>query len=182
MKVKKNVLLIIFIFIAVFSIIIIRPIEDLDELWNYNTARAISEGLKPYKDISMITTPLLPIITSIFLKMLNEVLMSRILAAVIWTSILFLTYKIFSKIIKEENISLISTALIGILCREIYSIDYNVTVLLITLIILYQEIKHLENVTQYNKKYDFVIRFTSGYCYLYKTKYWYCLSRDYCNI
>lgn len=179
---KKDVLLIIFIFIAVFSIIIVRPIENLDELWNYNTARAVAEGLTPYKDISMITTPLLPIITSIFLKMLNEVIMSRILAAVIWTSILFLTYKIFRKVIKEENISLISTALIGILFRGIFSLDYNVTLLLIALIILYQEIKHLENVTQYNKKYDFVIRFVSRSCYLYKTKYWYCISRDYCNI
>ena len=130
----------------------------------------------------MITTPLLPIITSIFLKISNEVLMSRILATVIWTSILFLTYKIFRKLIKEENISLISTALIGILFREIYTIDYNVTVLLIALIIIYQEIKHLENVTQYNKKYDFVIRFTSRFCYLYKTKYWYSLSRHNCNI
>ena len=54
---KKNMLLITFIFIAVFSMIIIKPISNLDEIWNYNTARAISEGLIPYKDISMITTP-----------------------------------------------------------------------------------------------------------------------------
>ncbi len=159
---KKDVLLIIFIFIAVFSIIIVRPIENLDELWNYNTARAVAEGLTPYKDISMITTPLLPIITSVFLKIANEVIMSRILATAIWTSILFLTYKIFRKLIKEENISLISTALIGILFRGIFSLDYNVTLLLIALIIVYQEIEHLENVTQYNKKYDFIIGLLAG--------------------
>ena len=64
---KKNILLVIFIFIVVFSIIIIRPIGNLDEIWNYNTARVISEGLVPYRDISMITTPLLPMITAIFL-------------------------------------------------------------------------------------------------------------------
>ena len=67
-KMKKNILLFAFIFLSVLSIIIIKPISDLDELWNYNTARAVSEGLIPYKDISMITTPLLPIITSVFLK------------------------------------------------------------------------------------------------------------------
>ncbi len=179
---KKDVLLIISIFVAVFSIIIIKPIENLDEIWNYNTGRVVAEGLTPYKEISMITTPLLPIITSFFLKIANEVIMSRILATIIWTSILFMIYKIFRKIIKEENISLISTALIGFLCREIYCIDYNVAVLLIALIILYQEIKHLENVTEYNKKYDFVIRFISRSCYMYKTKYRYFVSRDNCNI
>ena len=55
---KKNILLVLSIFVIIFSIIIIKPITDLDEIWNYNTARAISEGLVPYKDISMITTPL----------------------------------------------------------------------------------------------------------------------------
>ena len=68
---KKEILLISFIFIAIFSIIIIKPINDLDEIWNYNTARAIVEGGVPYKDISMITTPLLPIITALVLKIIS---------------------------------------------------------------------------------------------------------------
>ena len=54
---NENILIISVIFITIFSIIIIKPISDLDEIWNYNTARAISEGLIPYKDISMITSP-----------------------------------------------------------------------------------------------------------------------------
>lgn len=88
---KKEFLLIAFIFIAVFSMIIIKPISNLDEIWNYNTARAISEGLTPYKDISMITTPFLPMITAIFLKIIaNEVIVSRILASILWTGILFI--------------------------------------------------------------------------------------------
>ena len=95
MKMKKFFLIIV-IFITVLSMIIIKPISNLDELWNYNTARTISEGLIPYKDISMITTPLLPMITAIFLKLIaNEVIVSRILAAILWTGILFTIYKIF---------------------------------------------------------------------------------------
>ena len=35
---KKEFLLIAFVFIAVFSMIIIKPISNLDEIWNYNTA------------------------------------------------------------------------------------------------------------------------------------------------
>lgn len=156
MKNKQNILLVIIIFIAIFSIIIIKPVNDLDEIWNYNTARAISEGLIPYKDISMITTPLLPMITAIFFKLIaNELIISRILATVMWTGIFFTIYKIFSLLFKEENISLICTALIGILCRDIYCIDYNVAVLFIALIILYQELKNFKT---NDLKKDFIIR------------------------
>ena len=137
----KNILLFIFIFIIVFSIIIIEPIGDLDEIWNYNTARIISEGLIPYKDVSMITTPLLPMVTAIFLNLIsNELIISRILAALLWTGILFTIYKIFMTLLKEENISLIFTAIIGWICRDIYCIDYNVAVLFLALIILYKEL------------------------------------------
>lgn len=169
---KKNMLLITFIFIAVFSMIIIKPISNLDEIWNYNTARAISEGLIPYKDISMITTPLLPMVTAIFLKLIaNEIIVSRILAALLWTGILFTIYKIFTLLIKEENTSLIVTALIGILCRDIYCIDYNIVVLFISLVILYQELKDIKNISGYNKKKDFALRNISRTCNMYKTKY-----------
>lgn len=180
---KKNILLCIFIFIAVFSVIIIKPISNLDELWNYNTARAISEGLIPYKDISMITTPLLPMVTAIFLKLIaNEVIVSRILAAVLWTGILFTIYKILIVLIKEENTSLIATALIGILFRDIYCIDYNILVLFIALIILYQELKDIKNVSKYNKKKDFVVRNIGRTCNMYKTKYRSNACSNCCNI
>ena len=172
MKIKKinwkNILKYVFIFIVVFSIIIIKPISDLDEIWNYNTARAISGGLIPYKDISMITTPLLPMVTAIFLKIIaNEVIVSRILATVLWTGILFITYKILKKLLREENICLILTAMIGCICRDIYCIDYNVTVLLISLIILYSELKNIENVTKFQNKRDLLIRNISRTSYMY---------------
>ena len=167
---KKDILLILFIFISVFSIIIIKPINDLDEIWNYNTARAISQELIPYKDISMITTPALPICIAIILKLIaNEVIVSRIIASIVWTGILFTTYKILYNLIKEENISIIFTVLIGILCRNIYCIDYNITVLFIALIILYQELKHFEELE--NNKYNFLMRTTSGASDMHKTKH-----------
>lgn len=158
---KKDVLLIAFLFIVVFSVIIIKPIDDLDEVWNYNTARVISEGLIPYKDISMITTPLLPMITAIFLRVIaNEVIVSRVLAAIIWSGILFTLYKVFRILVKEENTSLIFTALIAILCRDIFCIDYNVFVLFISLVILYNELKNIDNI--YDKRYDFIIGILAG--------------------
>lgn len=169
---KKEFLLIAFIFIAIFSIIIIKPISNLDEIWNYNTARVITNGLTPYKDISMITTPFLPMITAIFLKIIaNEIIVSRILASILWTGILFTTYKIFERLIKEENICLIFTSLIGLLCRDIYCIDYNIAILFIALVILYQELRNTNNVLEYSNKKDIILRNISRYSNLYKTEH-----------
>ena len=168
---KNDLLVVIFIFITIFSIIIVKPISDLDEIWNYNTARVISEGLIPYKDISMITTPLLPMITAVFLKIIaNELIVSRIIAAILWTGILYTVYKIFGELFKEKNVALICTALIGILCRDIYCIDYNVTVLFIALIVLYQELKNI-NSQDFDKRREFLIRNISRICNMYKTEY-----------
>ena len=168
---KNDLLIVIFIFITIFSIIIVKPISDLDEIWNYNTARVISEGLIPYKDISMITTPLLPMITAVFLKIIaNELIVSRIIAAILWTGILYTVYKIFGELFKEKNVALICTALIGILCRDIYCIDYNVTVLFIALIVLYQELKNI-NSQDFDKRREFLIRNISRICNMYKTEY-----------
>lgn len=120
----------------------------------------------------MITTPLLPIITGMILKILgNQIIISRILASILWTSILFTIYKIFENLMKEKNISLIFTEFIGIIFKDIYCIDYNATVLLIALIILYQELKNIDNVTKYNTKKDLIIRYTSRNGNMYKTKY-----------
>lgn len=162
---RKSILLMIFIFIVIFSIIIIKPIENLDELWNYNTARAISEGLVPYKDISMITTPLLPMITAVFLKVIaNEIIVSRIFTVFICTGIIYTVYKILKLLLKEENICLICTSLIGILFSSIFSIDYNFLVLLIALIILYNELKTItyEKNIKSNKKIDIILGILSG--------------------
>lgn len=168
---KNDLLIVIFIFITIFSIIIVKPISDLDEIWNYNTARVISEGLIPYKDISMITTPLLPMITAVFLKIIaNELIVSRIIAAILWTGILYTVYKIFGELFKEKNVALICTALIGILCRDIYCIDYNVTVLFIALIVLYQELKNI-NSQDFDKRREFLIRNINRICNMYKTEY-----------
>ena len=51
---KKDLIFIIFLLIAIFSFVNIKPLDDLDELWNYNFARNILDGLFPYKDFNMI--------------------------------------------------------------------------------------------------------------------------------
>lgn len=70
MKQNKNIILNFIIFIIIFfivaSVILTRPLSNLDEIWNYNFARNVADGLIPYKDFNMVTTPLLPFICSLF--------------------------------------------------------------------------------------------------------------------
>ena len=161
--ISKDFILFIFIAVMVFSIIAINPISNLDEIWNYNTARAITQNLIPYKDISMITTPLLPMITAIFLKLIaNEVIVSRVLASVLWGGVLFSIFKILKLLIKEENTCLIITALLGLLFRDCYCIDYNILSLMFSLVILYIELKNIDKPHFENNKNDFLIGILAG--------------------
>lgn len=161
--ISKDFILFIFIAVMVFSIIAINPISNLDEIWNYNTARAITQNLIPYKDISMITTPLLPMITALFLKLIaKEVIVSRVLASVLWGGVLFSIFKILKLLIKEENTCLIITALLGLLFRDCYCIDYNILSLMFSLIILYIELKNIDKPHFENNKTDFLIGILAG--------------------
>lgn len=143
---KKEYLFFIFLMAYVFSFIIVKPLGNLDELWNYNMARAIAEGLIPYKEVSMINTPLLPFINAGFLSILgNNLIVMRILASLLCATILYLTFRIFLLLIKETKISVIFTLLIGFLMIKDFCIDYNFFSLFIILIILYLELRKNDN-------------------------------------
>lgn len=175
---KKEYLLVLFFAFVILSFLILEPIEDLDELWNYNTARCIADGLIPYKDISMITTPLLPMINAVFLKILgNEVFVMRILAGILGALILFLTFNILKKLFKETNISLICTFLLYLLYQDFFCIDYNFFVLFLVLCILNLEIKYTNKIysgkfkgrkilvnLNKNQKTNLIIGILSGLC------------------
>ena len=170
---KKDFCLITLIFVSIFSVIIVRKLTNLDEIWNYNFARVMSDGLIPYRNISMITTPLLPMITAFFLKVtINEIIISRILSACLWTGIFYTFYKNLLLITKDEKISLIFMVIMGITCKKIFYIDYNVLSLLFALIILYLELRKIdkkENLLKTSRKYNIAIRNFSRVDNLYKT-------------
>ena len=100
-----NLLLFILIFFCIASIILLRPLDDLDEIWNYNFARNILDGKFAYKDFNMLQTPLLPLVSSMFLKIFgNELFVMRLLAVTLCTVIFFLEYKILKRLyIQRKN-------------------------------------------------------------------------------
>lgn len=144
MKKEKiyNLLLFILIFCSILSIIILTPINDLDELWNYNFARNVADGLIPYKDFNMLQMPLLPLICGLVLKItFNELIVMRILAALLCSSIIYITYRLFRILNIRKEIAIISTFCIVYLFKDLFCIDYNFATLLLVLIIIFKEIE-----------------------------------------
>lgn len=64
----QSILIFIGILLIISPVILSRQLNNLDEIWNYNFAKNIADGLIPYKDFNMLQTPLLPFITGLILK------------------------------------------------------------------------------------------------------------------
>ena len=144
--IKREYLFFIFLFLIIFSYIVVKEVTDLDEIWNYNCAKQISEGLVPYRDISMIVTPLTSAISGIFLLLLgNSLLTMRVLAALLCTGIFFVTFKIFENLTCNTKLSVLCTLLLLILTHDKLCIDYNYMALFLILLILYIELKVYDN-------------------------------------
>ena len=138
-KIKRNILPITFavlLFTLFFTDLLKRFPTNLDELWNFNTARCIKNGLIPYKDISMITTPLLPTIVSVLLKITaDQLLVFRVIHALLICGIFYLTYRLFLKFKINKIISVTFTFLISSTFYHNTFLDYNYGCLLLMLII-----------------------------------------------
>ena len=160
-KIEKNIFIIIAL-MASFAIIFANNMNkypsNLDELWNFNTARCIANGLTPYTQISMITTTLFPTIISIALRIFgSELIVFRACNALMGVGILLMAYLIFKHLIKNENISAILILILTYIYYPNFTLDYNYFVLLLFLIIEFIQLKRTEKLD--NKKQ---IYFTIG--------------------
>lgn len=165
-KKVKNIIFFLVVFVILLFITLYRPLNDLDEMWNYNIARNIADGLIPYKDISMITSPLLGMITAVFLKLIvNELIVARILSAIFSTLILYSLYKTTEILKFNEDISRFIIVLFLITLRKFFCLDYNWAVALMGIIILNLELINIGKRNDNNKsnlKYEFLIGCLAG--------------------
>ena len=161
MKTKTlNILSIFLLILSIAGVIIPRDLNDLDEIWNYNFARCVADGLLPYKDFNMVQTPLLPIICGLILKLsFNELIVMRILAVFLMTLIFIIIYKILNILKINKYFIAFFIIWLFIILRNYFCIDYNFSILLITLTTIYYELKYLENknIFEPNFKYDFFL-------------------------
>ena len=175
----QSIIIFIGILLIVSSVILSRPLNDLDEIWNYNFARNIANGLIPYKDFNMLQTPLLPLIAGLLLKLFgNELIVMRALAILLISALFFMVYKILKKLNVNIFYNLFCILLLFLLLKNYICIDYNFAILFLTLILIYLELnsiiknninsKKCNNYFNNNLLFYFFIGFICGCCILLK--------------
>ena len=169
-KIKKECFIIVILLLILTAIIMIKPLNDLDEIWNYNFARNIVDGNMPYKDFNMIQMPLVPALCAMFLNLLgNELMIMRIIAILLCTIILFITYKILELLKVNKWLNYTFLIFLIYILKDHFRIDYNFFVLFNVLCIIYIELKSIrENKTKEelltSSKKDIVLGILSGIC------------------
>jgi len=163
-----NILLFILIFISILSSMLQVELNNLDEIWQYTFARNIGNGLVPYKDISITSTPLISMIAGLILKFtFDELIVMRILAAILCSAIIYTVYKLFNLLNIKKEVSLLFTFFIGCLLLGKYCIDYNFGTLFLILIIIYKEIESYKKdhiFIKANIKQDIILGLLAGLC------------------
>lgn len=156
--------------LAVFLVArLVTPATDLDEVWNYNTANAFAMGLIPYKQISMITTPLLPMINSIFLKVVfNGIMTYRVLMGIVFALIVLFIYLIIKELSNKKLLSYICAFFIGTLLIKKFLLDYNYLFLLISLVIAFLEIRDIKKNENFNFNHNLCVGVLTGLAFLTK--------------
>ena len=137
-KILTDIIIAILIVIAISANILPRIPNNLDELWNFNFAKNVSDNRIPYKDFNMVTTPLLPLICGIILKLTaKELIITRILAILLNSAIIFMVYKILETCKINKYLNYLVLIIMHRLYSQIFCLDYNFTVLLIILVLIY---------------------------------------------
>ena len=145
-----DLLFILFLFLLFFASIITRDLYNLDEIWNFNFARNVANGLIPYKDFNMVITPFYPFLGALFLIIFGKsLLVYHIFNALICTGIFY-----FMKITLNKSYYIVYSILLLVSLP-----NYSLFSILLLYIILY-----LED----NKKNDFLIGIFIGLTFLTK--------------
>lgn len=159
-----NILFLLFLFLLFFASIITRELYNLDEIWNFNFARNVANGLIPYNDFNMVQTPLMAIFNGILLKTFGiNLVVFRVIAALLGSAIIFLSFKILKKLNVNNILSLISSVFLFLYIKNGYYLDYNYMNLFITLIIIYLELNSKKTI-----KYNILVGFLASLTILFK--------------
>jgi len=164
MKKFSNFMFSICLVILITISVVGKPLSNLEEIWNFNIARGISNGLVPYRDMNMVSTPLFYFILAIPLKIFGQELFYTRVCAIIMALYLFiLIFKIMKNMdIKREISNLITILIVGIV-GEFVTIKNDFFVLILILQIILFEIK-MEKSRKWDKLYiDIIIGLLAGF-------------------
>ena len=126
--------------------------NTLDFNWNYNNSLQIANGLLPYRDISIITTPLLHFTCALFMLIFGQKIIVYSIFLSIMKGIFILlmigTARALSEKIKCDNKSLISiiTFIVGVVLFVFRYYEYNYLAVSFLLLIIIVELRNKESI------------------------------------
>ena len=151
------------IILSIAVTIIIRPLQDLDEVWNFNIARCIANGMVPYRDISMVSTPLLGFILAIPVSIFgSQLFVSRIVAILLAMLVFIGIFKIFRQIRLREEVSILVIFISCIILSPYLALDYNWLNVAFIIAIIWLEIKKNKFIKWDKDKTDVLIGIVGG--------------------
>lgn len=113
---------------------------NADEIWNYNFAKCVVDGLVPYRDFNMVSTPLSIYVTAVFLKIFGSSMLTyRIVSCVLMVVTFLLLYRLGLKITSRRSYAFIAVFFAFGINLSIFIYNYNNVALCVVLIILLLE-------------------------------------------
>ena len=140
-------------------VILNQRLGNMDEIWNFSFAKNIHDGLIPYKDFNIISTPFSCFINSIFLYISPSLIIFRITYFIYYAIILYLLDHILDKLNIKILLKYIIITLITITLIKSCYLDYNFLQLVLVLIIINL---YLNNQDHKNNKLNLIIPLISG--------------------
>ena len=168
-KFINYILLFFFSFLFLFFLQLLLSGSRLDFYWNYNNSLQISNGLIPYKDISLLTTTLFHYIVSFFLLLFGKniiiysivITIFKLLHLYVLVNIVILLCNKYK--IKEKNRCFLLSFYLGIILMYSMYYEYNFLSLLFISIITYIELLDEKDI-----KYNILIGLLGGLSLLSK--------------
>ena len=140
-------------------IILNQKLGNMDEIWNFVFANNIHNGLIPYKDFNLISTPLSCFINNLILFIDSSLIAFRIMYFIYYLIIIYLLNKILNKLNIITIIKYLITFLLTIILVKSCYLDYNFIQIILILLLINL---HLKNPHYENSKLNIIIPLISG--------------------
>lgn len=127
-------------------LVFLKPFGSGDELWNYNFARNIVGGNIPYKDFSIVQTPLSCYVSAAFMLLLGDGLFTfRVVTYILFISMAILIFHLCGQLTRNKTVAFFATLFVMSAHFLTFIYNYNYLTALVILVILDLEIKESES-------------------------------------
>ena len=133
-------------FALISMLLLLKPIGDGDELWNFNFARNIIEERRPYRDFNMLQTPFSAYFSAFLMSILGCNLHTfRVVAVGLLFVMCVLVYINILQVHKKEMPAMVISMIIAALHFPVWNYNYNNLCLCLMLLIMWLENKQEKN-------------------------------------